>query len=174
MTKELRVPEQRLALILPIEEAEVQRDKVLDEEAEEGVEADATSEPEVEVAEDASVQELAGRTGYSWGELGPSLMEHGETNFLAVMRKDTRVFDLVNSDWYRSDTVSNADPTSSSTDLWFHFQCSIGRDQPAAELSSEGHGNAEASEEEVDDEAIELKFSDLEEDKVGKLVIERK
>ena len=172
--KELRVPVQRLVLILPIEEAEVQRDKVLDEEAEEGVEADVTSEPEVEEAEVASVQELAGRTGYSWGELGPSLMEHGETNFLAVMRKDTRVFDLVNSDWYRSDTVSNADPTSSSTDLWFHSQCSIGRDQPAAEHSSEGHGNTEASEEEVDDEAIELKFSDLEEDRVGKLGIERK
>ena len=84
------------------------------------------------------------------------------------------MFDLVNLDWYRSDTVSNADPTSSSTDLWFHFQCSIGRDQPVAEHSSEGDDYAEASEEELDDEAIELKFSDLEEDKVGKLGIERK
>ena len=29
------------------------------------------------------------------GELGPSLVEHGETSFLAVMRKDSRLFDLI-------------------------------------------------------------------------------
>ena len=70
------------------------------------------------------------------------------------------MFDLVNLDWYRSDTVANADPTSSSTDLWLHFQCSFGVDQPAAEHSGEGDGYAEASEEKVDDGAVELKVSD--------------
>ena len=45
---------------------------------------------------------------------------------MAVMRKDSRVFDLVNLDWYRSDTVANGDPGSSSTDLWQHFKCFYG------------------------------------------------
>ena len=47
--KELRVPVQRLVLILPIEEAEVQKETVVEKEADE--EADATREPDVEEAE---------------------------------------------------------------------------------------------------------------------------
>ena len=103
---------------------------------------------------------MADCTGYSWGELGPSLVEHRETSFLAVMRKNSRVFDLVNLDWYRSDTVANADPTSSSTGLWFHFQCSFGNDQPAAKHSGEGDGYADATEEGIDDEDVKLTVSD--------------
>ena len=47
--KELRVPVQRLVLILPIEEAEVQKDTVLDEETVAG----ATSEPAAEHSDEA-------------------------------------------------------------------------------------------------------------------------
>ena len=114
-----------------------------------------------EEAEDASEQEVKDCTGYSWRKLGPSLVEHGETSFLAVQRRDSRVFDLVNLDWYRSDTVANADPTSSSTDLWLHFQCSFGKDQLAAEHSDKRDGYAEASEERVEDAAVEMKDKDF-------------
>ena len=64
--KELRVPAQRLVLILPIEELEVQKDTVLNEETE----AETTSEPDVEEADVASVHEVADCTGYSWGGVG--------------------------------------------------------------------------------------------------------
>ena len=162
--KELRVPVQRLVLILPIEEAEVQKDTVVDIEAEEETEAEATSEPGVTETDVASEQEVSACTGYNWGELGPSLVEHGETSFLAAMRKDSRVFDLVNLDWYRSDTVANADPTSSSTDLWLHFQCSFGNDQPAADNREEGRDvGAEASEDGEVHTAVKLEVSELEE-----------
>ena len=163
--KELRVPVQRLVLILPIEEAEVQKDiGSMEIEAEEETEAEATSEPGVTETDVASEQEVSACTGYNWGELGPSLVEHGETSFLAAMRKDSRVFDLVNLDWYRSDTVANADPTSSSTDLWLHFHCSFGKDQPAADHSDEvGDGYAEVSEDGEVDTAIELKNKGVEE-----------
>ena len=33
------------------------------------------------------------------------------------------MFELVNLDWYRSDTVATSDLSSSSTDLWLHFKC---------------------------------------------------
>ena len=77
------------------------------------------------------------------------------------------MFDLVNLDWYRSGTVAHADPTSSSTDLWLHFQCSFGKDQPAADHSDEGgDGYAEVSEDGEVDIAIELKVSDLKKNEV--------
>ena len=162
--KELRVPVQRLVLILPIEEAEVQKDiGSMEIEAEEETEAEATSEPDVAETDVGSEQEVSACTGYSWGELCPSLVEHGETSFLAVMR----MFDLVNLDWYRYDTVANADPTSSSTDLWLHFQFSFGKDQPAADHSDEvGDGYAEVSEDGEVEIAIELKVSDLKKNEV--------
>ena len=64
--KEVRVPAQRLVLILPIEELEVQKDTVLNEETE----AETTSEPDVGEADVASVHEVADCTGYSWGGVG--------------------------------------------------------------------------------------------------------
>ena len=62
------------------------------------------------------------KESYEWDDLGPGLVENGETGFIAVRRKETKVFDLVNLDWYRSDTVATSDPNSSSTDLWLHFK----------------------------------------------------
>ena len=44
-----------------------------------------------------------------WVQLGLSLVEHGETSFVAVMRKDSRLFDLI------------LQLMLYSTDLWLHF-----------------------------------------------------
>ena len=130
--KELRVPVQRLVLILPVEEAE-DHTKAEVEAVEEDV-GTSEADPEVEPCVQASA-------GYLWDDLGPGLVEHRETTFLAVRRKESRVFDLVNLDWYRSDTVANSDPNSSSTDLWLHFQCFSGSVMPAADDSDLGGGD---------------------------------
>ena len=130
--KELRVPVQRLVLILPVEEGDVQRDIGV-----KSIEAEATSEPGETEAEVVSEQESAVSAGHNWEQLGPSLAEYGETGFMSVMRKETSVFDLVNLDWYRSDTVATSDPISSSTDLWLHFKCWYAKHQQVAGLSDE-------------------------------------
>ena len=91
--KELRVPVQRLVLILPVEEGDVQRDIGV-----KSIEAEATSEPGKTEAEVVSEQESAVSAGHNWEQLGPSLAEYGETGFMSVMRKETSVFDLVNLD----------------------------------------------------------------------------
>ena len=125
--KELRVPVQRLVLILPVEEAEVGTVAV-DQEDDKGQEiTDEASELEAGKSR-TEVTNIAVQEGYNWDELGPGLVEHGETSFVAVKRKETRVFDLVNLDWYRSDTVATGDPSCSSTDLWLHFQCAYRSD----------------------------------------------
>ena len=125
--KELRVPVQRLVLILPVEEAEVGTVAV-DQEDDKGQEiTDEASELEAGKSR-TEVTNIAVQEGYNWDELGPGLVEHGETSFVAVKRKETQVFDLVNLDWYRSDTVATGDPSCSSTDLWLHFQCAYRSD----------------------------------------------
>ena len=60
------------------------------------------------------------------------------------------MFELVNLDWYRSDTVATSDPSSSSTDLWLHFKCFY---------SSQGYADISELE-----EVIEEKVSDTEEE----------
>ena len=170
--KLLRVPVQRLVLILPVEEAvgyggdvgeepvhgghddvsSVEGGHALtrgqdDDSSAEGGHALTESNTEGEDVDDnaakgagcalASHDDRAGKSSveltkvpvkdsYEWDNLGPGLVEHGETGLIAVMRKDSRVFDLVNLDWYRSDTVANGDSSSSSTDLWLHFKCFYG------------------------------------------------
>ena len=118
--KELRVPVNRLVLILPVEE---QAKGGAGPQVVEGARAAEESLGEDVGAMEASVAESVDvRDSYAWDELGPALVEHGETGFMAVMRKESKVFDIVNLDWYRSDTVASSDPTSSSTDLWLHFE----------------------------------------------------
>jgi hypothetical protein len=120
--KELRVPVQRLVLILPVEEAEVRTaaaredDDVVQENFDKEAEQDTgKSNPDF--------TNMSVKDAYNWEELGPGLVEHGGVGFLAVRRRESKIFDLVNLDWYRGDTVANGDPSSSSTDLWQHFPC---------------------------------------------------
>jgi hypothetical protein len=135
--KELRVPVQRLVLILPVEEAEVgttavgENDDVGQENFDKEAELD-TGKSNPEFA-NMSVKE-----DYNWEELGPGLAEHGGVGFLAVKRRESKIFDLVNLDWYRGDTVANGDPSSSSTDLWQHFPCAYKKAVDAILLSDEG------------------------------------
>ena len=71
----------------------------------------------------ADEEEKINSSSYDWGDLGPSFEIEGETRFLAVRRKECKVFDLVNLDWYRSSEASSSDPSSSSIDLWHYFKC---------------------------------------------------
>ena len=134
--KELRVPVQRLVLILPVEEAQ----------------GPPTSNPEVgggpmcdklprfchplqmgAVSAAVEPQEI-----YNWEELGPGLVEHGGMGILAARRRESRIFDLVNLDWYRRDTVASGDPSSSCTDLWQHFPCAYKGGVDAILVSDKG------------------------------------
>ena len=129
--KLLRVPVQRLVMILPVEEAEVTDDRVGGSKDEkDNLEAEKVAEEE-EFSGKSSVDNLTEfvKESFAWDELGPGLVENGETSFITVRRKanNCKVFELVNLDWYRSDVVANSDPGSSSTDLWKHFKC-FGRD----------------------------------------------
>ena len=153
--KELRVPVNRLVLILPVEEADGQiggaaglhggelahDDQGGDSRADGGGHAPTGPSAGEGLAQDGPEgghahtghDEDSGKCNtacsndfvkesYEWDDLGPGLVENGETGFIAVRRKETKVFDLVNLDWYRSDTVATSDPNSSSTDLWVHFK----------------------------------------------------
>ena len=126
--KQLRVPVQRLVMILPVEESEVPTGDV---EHEQGFPQEGTKGDDELVEDDSGKSSVTCtnaviKENYNWEELGPGLVEHGETSLLSVMRKDSKLFDLVNLDWYRSDTVANSDSSSSSTDLWLHFKCLYG------------------------------------------------
>ena len=127
--KLLRVPVQRLVMILPVEEAEVTDDRVGGSKDERDNLEDEKVAEEEEISGKSSVDNLTKfvKESFAWDELGPGLVENGETSFISVRRTDCRVFELVNLDWYRSDVVANSDPGSSSTDLWQHFKC-FGRD----------------------------------------------
>ena len=135
--KELRVPVQRLVLILPVEEAEVRTaaaredDDVVQENFDKEAEQDTgKSNPDF--------TNMSVKDAYNWEELGPGLVEHGGVGFLAVRRRESKIFDLVNLDWYRGDTVANGDPSSSSTDLWQHFPCAYKNAVDAILLSDKG------------------------------------
>ena len=140
--KELRVPVQRLVLILPVEEAEVRTeiaaaDKVPDESEDDdqvqdpvdghvqgpvdGQAQDRTADEEGVVSGEEKPSAVF--SGYEWGELGPSFEVDGEAEFFAVKRKECKVFDLVNLDWYRSSHNASSDPSSSCVDLWHYFKC---------------------------------------------------
>lgn len=150
--KELRVPVQRLVLILPVEESEVPAEDVEHEQEshKEGFNDDEEFDEDNPGKSSVACNNTDAKEIYDWEELGPGLVEHGETSLLSVMRKESRMFELVNLDWYRSDTVATSDPNSSSTDLWLHFKCFY---------SSQGYADISELE-----EVIEKKVSDTEEE----------
>jgi hypothetical protein len=108
-----------LVLILPVKEAEVKTEIAAEDKV--GDDEQTRDEDKVEDDDQANVEENQ-HSGHSWGDLGPGFEVQGETSFLAVRRKEVKVFDLVNLDWYRSSNASS-DSDSSTVDLWDYFRC---------------------------------------------------
>ena len=124
--KRLRCPVQRFVIILPVEEAEVSDCKdVESRDVREDLEVEKIADEKEDHSSKFSVTNVNSdaKEGSAWDDRGPGLVENGETKLFPVRRRDCRVFELVNLDWYRSDVVSNSDPGSSSTDLWNFFKC---------------------------------------------------
>ena len=165
--KELRVPVQRLVLILPVEEAEV--DKGGDDNQ------DILSKNTDQDTDKFKPELMKMNTdqNYKWEELGPELVEHGNVEFLAVRRKESKIFDLVNLNWYRSDTVAGGDPSSSSTDLWQYFPCAY-KNGEEFDVNSETNGvvNVAIKPSEVVNVTSETGGEDFERLNVGKDEVE--
>ena len=116
--KEIRVPVQRLVLILPVEEAQVQTR----EGPEDKVEGQVRDEEGEHIGDEDNGDNTELGITSAVGECNLELEDGMASTFLSLRREQCRVFDQQSVGWFRSEKVADSDPSHSSSSLWQFFE----------------------------------------------------